>query len=260
MEDILVNSSLSSEERIVLSALCDGPCTAVDLAERLGYKHFIQVNRLLGSAGRKLYEAAPKVSKVKRWHPAGWKADWFFVVAPMFTSDVDGKNYWQIRPEIKHAMQRLGWHQSLRADSVQPELVFDTTYAEGREIFVNLSVRERKPEARRHCIELSGVRCRLCGFDFGEVYGELGRGFIHVHHIEPISARPGERETNPAIDLVPLCPNCHAMVHRGGKTRTLAEVQRVMKIPPNQSQESTPMLGTSAAEPSRVPSTLVAHP
>jgi hypothetical protein len=56
----------------------------------------------------------------------------------------------------------------------------------------------------------------ITGFDFGVVYGELGSGFIFVHHRIPISvrARKGEYEVDPVRDLVPICGNCHAMVHR----------------------------------------------
>lgn len=52
--------------------------------------------------------------------------------------------------------------------------------------------------------------------DFSKVYGELGNGFIHVHHIVSISARKGEHyKIEPENGLVPVCPNCHAMLHKG---------------------------------------------
>ena len=52
--------------------------------------------------------------------------------------------------------------------------------------------------------------------DFGEVYGDLVKGFIHVHHIVPISTQKGERHRiDPENSLVPVCPYCHAMLHKG---------------------------------------------
>ncbi len=50
---------------------------------------------------------------------------------------------------------------------------------------------------------------------FEEVYGEKAKDYIEVHHIVPISERGGDYMVNPIKDLIPLCPNCHAMVHYG---------------------------------------------
>ncbi len=38
---------------------------------------------------------------------------------------------------------------------------------------------------------VSGIRhhgtvCKGCGFDFEKTYGDLGKDFIHVHHITPL--------------------------------------------------------------------------
>lgn len=72
---------------------------------------------------------------------------------------------------------------------------------------------ERDANNRAEALRLHGTVCRACGFNFDEVYGaELARGYIQVHHVRSIAS--GERSVNPETDLVPLCPNCHAMVHR----------------------------------------------
>lgn len=66
------------------------------------------------------------------------------------------------------------------------------------------------------------VRCEVpgCGFDFEAVYGPLGRGFAHVHHLRPLAeARTPVRTT--LADLAVVCANCHAMIHVGGKSRGL---------------------------------------
>lgn len=73
---------------------------------------------------------------------------------------------------------------------------------------------ERDANARKKCIDHYGCKCAVCGMDFEKTYGELGKGFIEVHHIIPISQRGGEYEVNPIKDLVPLCSNCHSMIHR----------------------------------------------
>jgi predicted HNH restriction endonuclease len=73
--------------------------------------------------------------------------------------------------------------------------------------------KERDPSLRRDAIEIHGIVCQGCGFDFEATYGILGRGYIEVHHSMPLAAF-GVRKTDPASDLAVLCANCHRMVHR----------------------------------------------
>ena len=101
---------------------------------------------------------------------------------------------------------------------------------EGAESQATRTERERNPVARRLCIEHyrkndgGFIRCIVCRIDFSAAYGSLGEGFIHIHHLNPLSEATGPRQIRPEIDLVPVCPNCHAMIHRGGTTRTISEV------------------------------------
>lgn len=87
-------------------------------------------------------------------------------------------------------------------------------YIEGalKKVFVNRY--ERDGNAREKCIAAHGCKCAVCGLDFEKMYGEIGRGFIHVHHIVPISSIGEEYQIDPVKDLIPVCPNCHAMLHR----------------------------------------------
>lgn len=73
---------------------------------------------------------------------------------------------------------------------------------------------ERVPENRKRAIEIHGLTCSICGFDFEKVYGLRGRGFIEVHHVNPLSSFENEQNVNPATDLLPVCSNCHRMIHR----------------------------------------------
>ena len=98
-----------------------------------------------------------------------------------------------------------------------------------KSVFVN--VYERSVEARNKCIEHMGCVCAVCGFDFEKVYGELGKGFIHIHHKIPVSSIGKAYIINYETDLVPVCPNCHAMLHRGknGKVLSIEELRKMMK-------------------------------
>lgn len=85
---------------------------------------------------------------------------------------------------------------------------------EGHPYEITLSKFERDPYLRSACISLLGATCSICRFDFEAKYGLLGRGYCHVHHIVPLSAVREEQSVNPFTDLIPVCPNCHAMLHR----------------------------------------------
>lgn len=105
------------------------------------------------------------------------------------------------------------------------------TYDEGNAHQVAVTSYERNPLARFECLNHFGYSCQICGFNFQELYGEIGKSFIHVHHIKFISSNRGNvYQINPLIDLIPVCPNCHAMLHRklNGKYLSPAELKRLI--------------------------------
>jgi 5-methylcytosine-specific restriction protein A len=87
-------------------------------------------------------------------------------------------------------------------------------YLEGGVSQVLINKYERNPVNRQLCLMTNGYICKVCGFDFEAEYGELGYQFIHIHHIEKVSLHEEEYVINPEKDLIPVCPNCHAMFHR----------------------------------------------
>jgi hypothetical protein len=74
----------------------------------------------------------------------------------------------------------------------------------------------RDARLRRLCVERFGAKCWVCAFDFEASYGNIGAGFIHVHHMTPL-AKSQPRQTHALRDLRPVCPNCHAMLHRAAE-------------------------------------------
>jgi 5-methylcytosine-specific restriction protein A len=129
-------------------------------------------------------------------------------------------------------LKSLGFHVVATAidddSSALPEEV-PGHFPEGtkRQIFVNAF--ERNAQARVACIEYHGSCCIICGFDFGKIYGEKFEGHIHVHHLKPLSMRSKKRNVNPKTDLIPVCPNCHAVIHLGNKTRSIRYVKGLIK-------------------------------
>ncbi|OZI09192.1 restriction endonuclease [Siphonobacter sp. BAB-5385] len=73
---------------------------------------------------------------------------------------------------------------------------------------------ERNPALRKQVLlNYKDLSCAVCEFNFEATYGEWGKGFIHVHHLNPVS-QAGITKPDPHKDFALLCPNCHAMVHR----------------------------------------------
>ena len=86
--------------------------------------------------------------------------------------------------------------------------------AEGKKLDVTTTQYERNPINRVLCLSKYGYSCAVCGFNFEKTYGDIGREFIHVHHKIPVSQMGEGYVVNPIKDLIPVCPNCHAMLHR----------------------------------------------
>lgn len=102
-------------------------------------------------------------------------------------------------------------------------------FREGSVGEVTINAFERSPTARQACIAHWGSRCIVCGLSFDERYGELGQGFIHVHHLIPLAAVSGTYEVDPVIDLRPVCPNCHAMLHRKDPPLAIDELRALLR-------------------------------
>ncbi len=88
---------------------------------------------------------------------------------------------------------------------------------------------ERNPINRQLCLHRKGYNCTVCGMNFNDVYGEIGYHFIEVHHTTPVSAMKPGYVFDVDRDLVPLCPNCHAMVHRRNPPYTTTELKNIIK-------------------------------
>jgi len=97
-------------------------------------------------------------------------------------------------------------------DSVNP-LVVHEGMPEGSLTQVLVNKYERSPKNRAICISYHGAICAGCEFSFETFYGDFAKGYIHVHHITPISKLGSNYIIDPIKDLIPLCPNCHNAIH-----------------------------------------------
>ncbi len=92
---------------------------------------------------------------------------------------------------------------------------------------------ERNPALAHRAKEVYGCACQVCGFDFVHVYGEIGRTFAEVHHLNPLSERPASEWTEAVLtkitDVAVLCANCHRMIHRRRPALSLDELRSLMR-------------------------------
>lgn len=101
-------------------------------------------------------------------------------------------------------------------------------YFEGAVHTVSVNAFERNSLARSKCIERYGYKCSVCDFSFEEAYGSIGIGFIHVHHLTPLAKVDSRYSVDPVQDLRPVCPNCHAMIHKRTPPYTLDEMNHIL--------------------------------
>lgn len=103
-----------------------------------------------------------------------------------------------------------------------------TGYPEGALSTVHVNRYERDRRNRAAAISIHGACCQACGMDFGIRYGDVAAGLIEVHHSTPVSELESAYVIDPARDLVPLCPNCHAVAHRCDPPLTVDHIKSML--------------------------------
>lgn len=108
------------------------------------------------------------------------------------------------------------------------EIDSNQKYLEGKSKKVLVNTYERNLNARKDCINFYGFTCQVCEFDFEKKYGELGKNFIHVHHKLDIAEIGEEYQIDPIKDLIPVCPNCHSMLHKRKPAYSIEELKEII--------------------------------
>ena len=109
--------------------------------------------------------------------------------------------------------------------SVEPEVI---GYPEGALTTVQTNRYERDRRNRAAAIAIHGTACKGCGLEMGTRYGPVAAGFVEIHHITPVSQLGAGYVIDPMRDLVPLCPNCHAVAHRRDPPLTVNEISLLL--------------------------------
>jgi 5-methylcytosine-specific restriction protein A len=139
----------------------------------------------------------------------GWKEKYFI---------------WQLKDELVTALEKTNLTGEIFF-SDEIEINNREVLTEGIKRTIIVNSYERNPKARELCIKKYGYVCSVCNINFEDIYGELGKGFIHVHHLIPISKLKKSYQVDPIKDLRPVCPNCHAMLHRKNPPLSIEELK-----------------------------------
>ena len=123
------------------------------------------------------------------------------------------------------------WYASDETQETRlPEEVYkNEIFKEGASKTVTINSYERNREARQKCLVHHGYKCAVCSFSFEDKYGEIGKNYIQVHHVIPISEIKEEYELDPIKDLSPVCPNCHAMIHIERPALSIEQLKQVIE-------------------------------
>lgn len=190
--------------------------TAKQLASHVGYDSHTPVNLQYGRLARIISEEA------------GYKPPSEQLETLVLFEKRQNVWHWIMREQVAVALEQLGWVDSSNALLPDEAEAAIAPLKEGSVYSVLVNAYERNPEARRRCIEAHGTDCCVCGFNFSATYGKAAEGFIHVHHLRPLADIGEEYTVDPIADLRPVCPNCHAVIHKRVPAYSIEEVRKFM--------------------------------
>lgn len=131
---------------------------------------------------------------------------------------------------VTDALEQLWNRRTGGSDPLLPEEIPSSQgFAEGTQKTVLVNAHERNPQARAACIAHFGLRCTVCDMLLEERYGSIAAGFIHVHHIVPLAKVGPGYIVNPKKDLRPVCPNCHAVIHKRQPPLSVEAARRLIR-------------------------------
>jgi 5-methylcytosine-specific restriction protein A len=195
---------------------------AGEIAPELGYSHHAPLNTIISNFAKRILKKYPDINPPQRFD--GYGINYWHI--PFLGIDEGNKFPWILRDELAVALSKK--YPSDVVNQPLPEEFIENAlmYVEGASKQVVKNIYERDLNARKAYLNHFGYTCVICGFNFEEVYGPAGKNIIHVHHhTNPLSFLKEEHTVDPIKDLVPVCPNCHTMIHSKKEMFTLDEVK-----------------------------------
>lgn len=199
-------------------------------------------------AGRRDTKFSQKVRNLKSHRETNGMQEWTVYKNGAYTLTDAGRQYLESR-KLKPALKQLGGRgfsykevqmavdQAGKASAQKQWIVYDENemVLEGKKTQQLSTVKSRSKKIRDAALahyrdEDSHIRCAVCGFDFEEAYGSLGKDYIELHHEHPICQYSHEGVEQILADAVanmkPLCANCHRMIHRDSSLHLSVEALR----------------------------------
>lgn len=181
----------------------------------------------IGKAFAKYFNITPEVYFDGRTE----RPAYFTIVSKIY----DWEYGWTMYKNLQIALENLGLVSSTNKEVVErlttemQPYEDNKLYYEGKLVTVKVNRYERNQDARIECIKHHGVKCKVCGFDFEEVYGKIASSYIHVHHLKQLSEIKKQYRVDPINDLIPVCANCHSVIHLTNPAMTIEKIQKIIK-------------------------------
>lgn len=149
-----------------------------------------------------------------------------------------GKNYIENNIDGFDFIISNGFSQKQRKEVIKNNflnLVIEEGYITSNHIKTRFRSRKLVEKARGYFKVNDKIYCKACDFNFEDFYGEIGKGFIEIHHLKPIFAYEDnfEQSIQDALsNVVSVCANCHRIIHR--KKTNVLPIETLREIIANQ--------------------------
>jgi hypothetical protein len=218
--------------------------TYLELAKKLNMSNERNLNFVLGAIGNSLNNLSTKIKlripiinflvlNKKTGLPGDGVFDFWLTSKNKFNELPSSKQFEMLEKCHKEIFLFDKWDIVLanlelnKYDFYEPDHNIEAILEGGSKEHV-AKIMKRNPKARIECLAHYGDKCQICDFSFNDEYGNIGKGYIQVHHLEPLSEKKEEYIINPVKDMIPVCANCHVMLHRKTPPYTIEKLKRIM--------------------------------
>ena len=140
----------------------------------------------------------------------------------------------EVRINPKYILKEIFQERDVEHDELTDFEQNHCQFIEGAKKQIVVNAYERNRNARMECIKYYGCQCSVCGIVLENIYGDLAKDYIHVHHVFPISEISEIYTVDPIKDLRPICPNCHSIIHRYKDSIGIEELKEIIHLVSNE--------------------------
>jgi len=173
------------------------------------------------------------VDKWRQYVPDGVKREGLLGETPPYelqkaVFEITKDDFDTIRKELLSEQHTHVSGKGTRKAEIPEEILTPELFVEGATHTITVNAYERNPAARKACIEHYGYVCAVCEHSLEELYGSVAEGMVHVHHLTELATIGKKYEVDPVADLRPVCPNCHAVLHRSTPALSIKKLRTIL--------------------------------